>query len=202
MLRIAARFRSIPRLCLLLLQCAVLPTCVLDGHAQSARAQGPIDSPTATAAYILNFIRFTEWPSRPGEDPASPYLIGVSGNRALLDSLITLVDGQRVNGHPLHVVRLRSIPDIAACHVAYLEPVGSAPDYEGLRIAEALRYASGRPILTLSPAPGFLEQGGMVELFREGPLLRFSIAVESVKSTGLTMNSRLLALSRTAPVAP
>jgi hypothetical protein len=181
---------------------ALVPCLHADPQTQSA----VIDTDTATAAYLLNFLRFTEWPastssgtSRPSS-ATSPYVIGVSGNRPLLDKLIRLVEGQLVRGHPVHAVRIRDETDLTACHLAYLSPT---PDDDGLGvpIQAALRALRGEPVLTVSPAPAFLDQGGLVQLYRTDSHLRFDIAAEAARVAGLTLNSRLLALARPVTVS-
>jgi len=163
-----------------------------------------IDTDTATAAYLLNFVRFTEWPasesagtSLPGSATA-PYVIGVSGSRPLRDTLIRLVEGQQVRGHPVQILRIKDVPDLSACHLVYLNP---SPDEDGLGvpILTALEALRGKPVLTVSPATVFLAQGGLVQLYRANSYLRFDIAADTARAAGLSLNSRLLALARPVP---
>lgn len=181
---------------------ALVPCLHAAPHTQSA----VIDTDTATAAYLLNFLRFTEWPAGASTDTSrpnsttSPYVIGVSGNRPLLDKLIRLVEGQLVRGHPVHAVRIRDETDLAACHLAYFSPTID-DDGLGVPIPAALRALSGQPVLTVSPAPAFIDQGGLVQLYRTDSYLRFDIAAEAARVAGLTLNSRLLALARPVPVS-
>ena len=118
-----------------------------------------IDTATATAAYLLNFLRFTEWPAaaRPATE-AAPYVIGVSGSRALLDALILVVEGKKVRGHPVYIVRLKTLSDLATCHLAYFNPT---PDEDGMSvlIPTALDALRDKPVLTVSPATDFIAQG-------------------------------------------
>jgi hypothetical protein len=165
-----------------------------------------IDPDSATAAYLLNFIRFTEWPasdstgtSRP--DPAEePYVIGVSGSRTLLDTLIRLVEGQQVRGRPVHVVRIKEVRDLATCHLVYLN-ASRDDDGQGVPIPTALDALRGKPVLTISPATNFLNQGGLVQLYRVDSHLRFDIAAEAARAAGLNLNSRLRALARPVPTS-
>ena len=165
-----------------------------------------IDTDAATAAYLLNFVRFTEWPASASAGPSppssanEPYVIGVSGSRPLRDTLIRLVEGQQVRGHPVHIVRTRDVRDLAACHLVYLN---ASPDDDGLGvpIPTALNVLRGKPVLTISPATDFLAQGGLVQLYRVDSYLRFDIAATTARSAGLTLNSRLLSLARPVPLS-
>ncbi len=196
---------SLARRCALALFWLGVPALVPCLHADPQTQSAVIDTDTATAAYLLNFLRFTEWPAGASANTSrahsanSPYVLGVSGNRPLLDKLIRLVEGQLVRGHPVHAVRIRDETDLAACHLAYFSPT---PDDDGLGvpIQAALRVLRGEPVLTVSPAPAFLDQGGLVQLYRTDSHLRFDIAAEAARVAGLTLNSRLLALARPVPV--
>jgi len=161
-----------------------------------------IDTDTATAAYLLNFVRFTGWPANmQPTTTAEPFVIGVSGSRTLLDALIRLVEGQQVRSHPVHIVRLKDVGDLAACHLAFLGPTPDS-DCMGVPIPAALKALKGKPVLTVSTAEDFLAYGGLVQLYSDDSLLRFDIAVETARATGLVLNSRLLALARPVPYRP
>jgi len=181
----------------LVLLAALAPA--LPVRAQTTAPAASLDS--ATGAYLLNFLRFVEWPPSARLPAASaPYIIGVSGNRPLLDTLIRLVEGQRVRGHPILVVKVKNINDLLACNLVYLEPPGTEGD-SGLRLAEALLALRGMPVLTVSTAENFTVIGGNIQLFREASSLRFNIATQAFSENGLTFNSRLLALSRPLPTS-
>jgi hypothetical protein len=165
-----------------------------------------IDTDTATAAYLLNFVRFTEWPasasagtSRPSS-ASEPYVIGVSGSRPLRDTLIRLVEGQQVRGHPVQVLRIKNETDLAECHLVYLNP-SLDDEGQGVPIPTALEALRGKSVLTISPATDFLVQGGLVQLYRADSYLRFDIAGAAARAAGLNLNSRILALARPVPVS-
>lgn len=181
---------------------ALVPCLRANHHPNSAA----IDTDVATAAYLLNFVRFTEWPagvwagtSSPGV-ASEPYVIGVSGSRPLLDTLIRLVEGQQVRGRPVHVVRIKDARDLATCNLVYLN-ASRDDDGQGVPVPTALAALRGEPVLTVSAATDFLAQGGLVQLYRKDSHLRFDIAAEAARVAGLTLNSRLLALARPVPVS-
>lgn len=147
---------------------------------------------TVKAAYLVNFIRFTEWPSPPAPD--APFVIGIAGNRALEDELIRLADRQLVRGRRLRVVRVRSARDLEPLHLAFFDVAADAvPDMPSAR--EFLPLLQRRPVLTVSDSPAFLGHGGMVQFYREESALRFAIAPDRARAVGLVISSRLLALA-------
>jgi len=147
------------------------------------------------AAFLLNFMRFTDWP--PAADGEFSVL-GVVGDRALEDALFALADSQTVHERRLRVVRVRSVRDALDCHLVFFG--ASSPTLEGSAPspAEILAALARRPILTVGDEPGFLDLGGTINFYREGEKLRFEIAPEAVGAGGLVMSSRLLALARIA----
>jgi hypothetical protein len=160
----------------------------------AASASAPYAAETIKAAYLANFVRFTDWPPGiPGTD--QPFVVGVSGNRLLEDELIRLADRQLIRGHRLRIVRLRVPRDLEGIHVAFFDAAAES-QLENLSSREALPLLGERPVLTVSDAPSFLERGGIVSLYREDSALRFAIAPEAARLSGLSISSRLLALAR------
>lgn len=160
----------------------------------AANASAAFSAEAVKAAYLVNFIRFTDWPEGgPAED--APFIVGVSGNRPVEDELIRLADRQLVRGHRLRVVRLRLARDLEGVHVAFID-ADAETELDALPPREALAILAGRPVLTVSDAPGFLEAGGIVGLYREASALRFAIAPAAARRSGLVISSRLLALAR------
>ncbi len=158
-----------------------------------------IDADTATAAYLINFLRFTTWPeSAQPRSPAAPYVIGVSCSDALLNALITMTDGQSVHGHPVRAIRIKNVADFATCHLAYLNCTEECGPQDNT-LPASLKALQGLPVLTVSPQSDFLANGGQVQLFHAESRLRFSISVEATRAVGLTLSSRLLILSRPVP---
>lgn len=161
--------------------------------ADAQTAAAPVSPEALKAAFLVNFVRFTEWPENARPDD-SPYFIGISGNRALEDELIRLADRQLVRGRRLRVVRMKHPGDLDGLHVAYFD-ASAASQIEVLPAAEALPLLRRRPVLTVSDAKDFSTAGGMVRIFVEGKALRFEIAPDIAREAGLVFSSRLLALA-------
>ncbi len=174
---------------------ALFAVCAAISPAVRAEPGSPLSQEEARAKYIVNFILFTEWP--PNAIPRSaPFVVGVVGNRELEDWLIRIADRQLVRDRRLRIVRVKTPRDLDACNVVYFDSVMEPGEEPALTAAETLPVIRSSPILTISEAPDFLSQGGMVNLYRDGSNLRFEIAPDAVRSAGLVLSSRLLALSR------
>ncbi|MBC8010455.1 MAG: YfiR family protein [Burkholderiales bacterium] len=164
--------------------------------AQSAPKAGAYRSDALQAVFLINFIRFTEWPeaASPGK---TPFVIGVAGSRAIEDELLTLAETQRVRERRIHVISIKTANDLAGCHLVYINPAPGLGDESAPRAAELLPHLRGKPVLTVSESPSFLAEGGIVNFFMgEGGKLRFEIALETARSADLKLSSKLLDLAR------
>ena len=185
----------------ILLALALAPSLPGQTDAPPPTASAPYSAEAVRALYVLNFIRLTEWPASALPDSA-PYVIGISGYRALEDELYRIADRQIVRDRRLRIIRVRSPRDLESCHLVYFG-VGNDPVEEpGVSATDALPILAGKPVLTVSESPNFLAKGGMINLFREGGNLRFEIATTTVEKAGLTLSSRLLALARIVRATP
>jgi len=77
---------------------------------------------------------------------------------------------------------------VPGCHVLF---VSSAAD----RVPLFVNAATGAPILTVSDAPGFLDEGGMIELRIIDRRIRFAVNVQAASRAGLRLSSQLLDLA-------
>jgi hypothetical protein len=146
-----------------------------------------VTAPALKAAFIYNFVRFTEWP---GPLPVSdPFVICVLGNAEVGDALTRVVKGRDVAGQRMIVsIAPTSVPK-EACRVLFVS---------GASASEVVRAVAGlqdSPVLTISDVVGFTEAGGMAQFFFESGQLRFHIKLEAVKRSRLQMSSRLLVLA-------
>lgn len=139
------------------------------------------------AAFILNFVRYIEWPP-PERQP--PLHICVLQQNPFGDRLTAVVAGEEWHGGAMHV---RVVPDVRRgtdCHVLYV-PAAAMPRF----IAGAALIA-GRPVLTVGEHERFLDEGGMMRLFVDDNRVRFSVNQQSADRAGLQISSRLLRLAR------
>ncbi len=140
------------------------------------------------AAFIYNFVRFTEWPDAlPATDP---FVMCVLGDAAVSDALERTVKDRDIAGHGIVVSRAMPAAQKPPCHVLY---VSGAMANQTAQLVAGLRDA---PVLTISDIEGFTELGGMVQFFFEHGQLRFSIRLESAKRARLQISARLLQLSQ------
>lgn len=162
----------------------------------SPAAQAPTIEYDVKAAFLLNFIRFVEWPpaSRSGQAfglcALEPDPFG-----ARLD---TAAAGEVWDGKPVAVRRVTTVRN-ADCHLLYVSSASMA----AFRTMQ--KELSQQSILTVGESQDFLDRGGMIQFLVESNRVRFSINSRTAQSAGLRVGSRLLRLAKevvTKEVAP
>lgn len=144
------------------------------------------------AAYVFNFARFVEWPAAQLPQPQTPLAV-CSPDPEALDGHLLRIHGRVAQSHTV-IVKIVSLDEgLAGCHVVFL------PATAGPRINDWLAMAAGKPLLTVSDAPEFIERGGMIRLFVEADRVQFGIDRAQTLAAGLRVSSRLLALARRPP---
>ena len=140
------------------------------------------------AAFLYNFVKFVEWPSR--TEPG-PIVICVAGRDPFGSILDDTIRGETVRGRTL-AARVILEPD-PGCHVTFV-PTGAAPAY--------LRAARGTPTLTVGESLDFIQQGGLIRFYLDGGTVRFEINRDGAERSGVRISSRLLQLARLVPNPP
>jgi hypothetical protein len=146
--------------------------------AASAQPVRPLDE--VKAAYLLNFLRYAEWPGRPHTGPLVICVVGLEAVHAILEHT---VKGEQVEGRQVEA-RLIQEPS-SDCHVVF------APN--GVNAGAYIRAA--HDTLTVGESPAFLEQGGAISFVMIDSRLRFRINTEAAMRAGVRISSRLLRLS-------
>jgi hypothetical protein len=145
------------------------------------------------AAFVLNFVRFVEWPPSHQQPPLRVCVMQPSpfGER-----LAAAVAGEQWQGDAIQV---RVVPDVRAasdCHLLYVPAAAAA------RFTATRPLLMGQPLLTVGEHERFLSEGGVIHLFMEDNRVRFSINRQSAEMVGLRISSRLLRLARCVIGAP
>ncbi len=141
------------------------------------------------AAYLYNFTRFVDWPvARGGARDA--FRICAVAEPAFIQVLDRTLENESVQGVRLVRVEPQTVEQARSCQILY---VGRGAADRGLRLVAGVRQA---PVLTVSDAPRFLDQGGMIAFVLDGTHLRFDVSNRAATEAGLTISSKLLRLAR------
>jgi hypothetical protein len=136
------------------------------------------------SGYLLNFVKFVEWPAASPDEPLTVCFLGAASMRETLELGI---ESKHVGTRPLAVRQIDS-GKTDGCNVLYVEEKWALT----LTIAS---HDPRPPILTVSDAKEFLHNGGIIELFTDENHLRFNINVDNARRAGLRISSSLLQLA-------
>jgi hypothetical protein len=146
-----------------------------------------VTEPALKAAFIYNFVKFTEWP-----EPllaSDPFVICVLNDPSIADAVSRIVKGRDFADRRITVSRSAPGPK-ERCRVLYVSGVTAS---EGTQLLAALRDS---PVLTISDLEWFTGAGGMAQFFYEQGRLRFKIGLGAVKRSRLLMSSQVLVLAK------
>jgi len=177
------------------------------------RASGQDRGAAATdveAAYLVNFLRYTQWPAERLPSPDAPLVLTVVGPEQVADRVRAVAAAAGpVGSHPI-VVRSLAVP-----RGSLEAPLGSDRDREAAQLMRASHLVFfhedaafvhpqvfadlwGQPVLTVGNARGFTGRGGMLGLFRSGGNILFEANPGAIRNSGLVVSAKVLKLARTA----
>ena len=158
------------------------------------------------AAYLINFLRYTNWPAQSFPKSDSPFRILVAGRPELLDAVRGLASAAgRVGGraievegmslpHPGSLVGSEMRGQIAAhlrgCHLLFIERV------ESVRAADLLSLVRDYPVLTVSDVDSFARAGGMLELLPRGTNIVHAANPGAIRRSDLVVSAKVLKLAQ------
>lgn len=167
---------------------ALLALCV----ALSPVGAGAQQAEAVRAAFVLNFLKFAEWPTAAAPD-SSALVIAALGDDAQAAALRAGLAGKEIQGRRIDVRVFRDADqwrrEGQGCQALYFTPA-AAETWQGLRSELA-----SLPVLTISEAPGFCEQGGILNLYEEDHRIRFQANPGAADKAGLKLRSTLLTLA-------
>jgi hypothetical protein len=159
---------------------------VLNQNQSQAGAYAQPSEYDVKAAFLLNFIKFIEWPSRPGESPATPFSICIFGDDPFGPNLEQIVVGETLNGRRLIVERIDRVQP--SCRILF---VG-----EFVRDPAKIIAAAGPGVLTVGEGERFIRNGGMIGFVVVNRRVRFDINHRAAVRASLQISARLLGVAR------
>jgi len=148
------------------------------------------------AIYLYNFAKFVRWPATPPGAPGVPIDICIAGQKAYVDTLAKAVAGEQIDGRPLAVRAVESPEGEAGCSILFI----------GASVREhldpLLAATAGKPMVTVSDIPGFLERGGAIQFLLVDNRVRFSVNLESINRSQIAISSELPKVAATVNGKP
>ena len=165
----------------------LLLIALLQGCSHILSAQAPFASEyEVKAVFIFNFTQFVEWPSSSFSSAQAPLVIGVLGDNPFGSYLEDAVAGEKAHGHPIVVYYYKNPDEVEACNVLFINQSKSN------EMSNIMAKLSGKGVLTISDANGFLQQGGIVRFFTKNNKISLQVNLDAAKSANLDISSKLL----------
>lgn len=108
------------------------------------------------AAYILNFIRLTSWPSSTFTDGNQDIVMGILGEN-FFGPALDRIDGEYVKQRRLQIIHLGMGGNPRGCHLLYIS------SSERRHLHHILASLKGTATLTISDMDNFAAEGGMIQ---------------------------------------
>lgn len=145
------------------------------------------------AAFVYNFVQFTEWPTH-GPEPASPGVSICVNAASRLSASLHALNGKDARGRRITVRTTEGPETVSQCQVLFLD-AADKPQLTDIR-----RALDGANVLTISDDSDIIREGVVIGMaLLANNRVGFRINVQAMKESGLTISSKLLRLSRPLP---
>lgn len=151
---------------------------------------GQIDEYQVKAAFLFNFAKFVEWPAKSFSKPSDPIVICILGQNPFDHHLSAAIQGKVWEGRAFAVQLVVNLPPKSRCQILF---VNSSERQRFRSLAASLK---GSGILTVGETPGFVDDGGIINLKLEDGKIRFEINVDAAEQAELSVSSKLLSLAQ------
>jgi hypothetical protein len=165
----------------------ILALAMLVSPAGWGAAQG-VSTPALKAAFLFNFVKFTQWPADI-MPPGVPLVLCVLGDRQVEAALEEVIKGHPVDSHDLIVKRV-SADGIRSCHLLH---ISGADGKESIALVQSL---NNMPVLTVSDLSGFAQSGGIINFTVEDSRMGFVVNTDAADRAHLRLSSKLLSLAK------
>jgi len=159
------------------------------GHFSMYAQPAPSREYQLKAVFLFNFTQFVDWPPDAFVNDQAPLVIGILGNNPFGPFLESTVSGETVKGHPVIIRQYTNAGEIKDCHILFVNIE------EQKKREDIISAVKGRNILTVSDAPGFAQQGGIVCFVNADNKIKLQINAGASKTANLVISSKLLRLA-------
>ena len=164
---------------------AILPLlgAILCGQSAAHPSDSSEIETRVKAAFIYNFARFVEWPSRSSPGPVR---IGILGHGDLASPLEEVTRGKSVGGRAIAVTPVSTASEADCCEILLIERS------ESKHVREIVQALAGKPVLTVCDDENGSRDGVMIAFQLVDESVRFQINQEAAGRAGLRISSQLL----------
>jgi hypothetical protein len=160
------------------------------GVDRPTRAAEPASELEVKAAFLLNFLKFVEWPAGATSSAAGPVIVLVVGSDPLTPVLQAAAARTTVAGRRLQV---RTVVPGAAIEGAHMVFVAGSERHQ---LPAILRRLDGHAVLTVGAAEGFADAGVVLNLVVRDRRVRVEANTAAASRARLRVSAHLLRLAR------
>lgn len=152
------------------------------------------------AAFLVNFVRYTEWPVPADPAADSTYRIAVVGPARAAQAVRDVAQAAgELQGRRFEVIHVEEqqanqgrgedIDRLRRSHLVFLQGTTAHT------CQAVLEAVAGAPVLTVGDTRDFARLGGMFALVRVGHHLAFDANPDAIQSSGLKVSAKVLKLA-------
>jgi len=130
------------------------------------------------AAFVFNFVKFTQWPQLSEQQPLQLCLLNLE--TSMLPAFDAMA-GRRIGLHAIALRHVSAQDQLASCQLLYIHDLPP----------KVLNVA----VLTVGSHRQFLELGGMIRLYEHQGRLQFDVNLASTQRVGIKLSAQLLKLA-------
>jgi hypothetical protein len=179
-----SRYSESPRRCavaLFLALCFWLP--------MGAEEAPPASEYHVKAVFLLNFLKYVEWPAAAHSATNSPFKIVQAGEDRFAPDFAAFVKSKTIDHRGVALKHSGASDDWERCHILFVS--GS----ERRNVRNILSPMKGRPVLTVGESDNFIAEGGMINFVMKDNKVRLHINLVAAEKAGLKISSRLLGIA-------
>ena len=184
------RFSSLCRLRVFL--CVAVSTGLMLFSQTSSSASAQVSEYQIKAAFVFNFIKFTEFTKLPAD--RDRLVICTLGGDDVIKAFEP-VRGLKLGSRTIDVVALDSAQPGSSVSEQGCSALFISRDHMG-EASMLFRNCKGKGVLTAGESPDFIERGGVLNFYQEDSHVRFEVNLAAAETEGLRISSRPLSLGR------
>ena len=155
----------------------------------TAHAQTSLSEYQVKALFLLNFIKYVDWPAGALPGATSPIVIDILGRDNFNDSLTNAVEGKNINGRAIVIKHVSAGDDLNGCAILFIS------SSEDSRLSDILSKTGTLPILTVGEDESFLQDGGIINFTLKDGKIHLEINLKAAQKVKLQISSKLLSVA-------
>jgi len=139
------------------------------------------------AAFVVNFIKFVEWPSDKAIAKQPKIDICLLGDNSITNFSQVFKQASKPNLN-IALVRENNLANVVGhCHILFIGSVD--------RQREVIEALKGQPVLTVSDTSAFTEHGGMMGFVVDDGKVKLVVNKKAIESGGMYVDAQLLEIA-------